>query len=303
MKKIFLSVMSHCAIFIFLAVGITGCKKKSEKESNLNVKDVYAISALSSVNYLQYLESTTSTANLLSRPEQFSDENIKGIKDCLELFDGVIGDKISQTTSKNTNNDEAYSNYNFVMVISVPGLNDFIMYYNELETKTLREIKDENEEIEVSTTLSGIMVVGDSRYEVKGKREFEQENDEVESSIEFTTYSSTNRNNYVVVSQSIENENNNQEIEYEYKIYVNGAKVQDLEIEMEMENGKTELKFKLKDLSSGIPSNTIYKIKRSTDANTFVVECLSNNIFDTINVKKVGNDYIVKYSHNFEETI
>ena len=313
-KKI-LSVLAASALIAPLALSFSGCKK--DKKFDINAKEVYAVSAVSSVNYLMHMASeeptveTTGVTYLNSneqgsaRPSALTDNNVAGIKDCLELFDSVIeSGKITQTTTKNDNLSDEFANYTFVMTISLPGLNEtYKMYYNEIETKTEREIEDEKEEVEVSTTLAGVMEVGDLRFDIVGKREFEQEGNEKESSIEFTTKSRTNSNNYVVIEQSVEEENGETELEYEYNVYKNGEKVVDLETEIEFENNKIELEFKLKDKTTGTLEKTIYKITKGSGENLFNIRYSVNGSTDTFTAEKTATGYTFIYSNEYSEEI
>lgn len=307
MKKI-ISVMCASLLLIPLSIGLASCGK--DKKLKINAKDVYALSATSSVNYLKYLDSDVSTSkgvNLASastRPSALSEDNVNGIKNSLKLFDSFIqGGNITQSTAKNTEQDTEFSQYNFVMTISIPGTTDtFKMYFDEIETKTKKEIEDETLEIEVSTTLAGVMVANGVRYDVNGVREFEIEGDETEATIEFTTKSRKNPNNYIVISQSIEAENGENEIEYEYKIYKNGIKIQDIETEIENERNKFELEFQLKDISSGVLQSTVYRITKKGD-NAFKIAYRVNGSSDNILVTKTDTGYTFSYSNGFEENI
>ena len=301
-KRKFLAGICATALSIPLALGLTGCKKDNKNKFDINAKDVYAIAVASSANYLKHFEST-STDNLVtsSRPEEIEDKTVTGIRDSLELFDGFVGSSINQNTIKNT--DTNFDSYTFKMTITLPGFDSMSMYYNELETKTKREIEDEKEEVEVSTTLSGVMVFGETRFAVNGKREFEQEGDETESSIEFTTRSTTNPNNYIIISQSVEKENNEYEVEYEYEIFVNGSKVQSLETEFENENNKLEFEFKLKDLSTGNLQTTVYKVKKGIEEGQYFVKYSVNGTSTQIVVTKTTDGYNFAYANGYTELV
>lgn len=314
-KKL-LSVLAVGALVAPLALCFAGCKKK-DKKFDINAKEVYAVSAVSSVNYLMNLEQDSvgtkttnikyanSLASATERPLALSNSDVESIKDCLELFDSAIeSGKVSQTTAKNNNPTDEFATYTFVMTINLPGLNEsFKMYYNEVETKTNRKIEDEKEEVEVSTTLEGVMAVGENRFDMTGKREFEQEGNEKESSIEFTTKSRTNSQNYVVIEQSVEEENGETELEYEYQVFNNGTKVLDLETEIEFENDKIELEFKLKNLTSGMLEETLYKITKGNAKDAFNVSYTVNNATDTFVAQKTTTGYTFTYSNQFSEEI
>ncbi len=302
MKKI-LTGLCAFALMVPTALGVAACGCK--KGETLDARDVYALSAIASVDYLNNLENSNSAmlANLeqAARPDSLSESSVQGIKDTLSLFDDIIkGGKIDQTVSKNTSSDPLFSEYNFVMNISVYDTT-FQMYYDEIETKTKREIEDEKEEINTSTTLSGVMVVSGSQYEMFGKREVETEGSETEASIEFTTKSKSNPDNYITVSQSVEQENGETEIKYEYKIYREGTCIRDIEVEIEDENNQIEIEVEFKDLSTGVLEKTKYEIKKYGD--NFAIEYFDNGKINLITATPLENGYTFTYSNGFSETI
>lgn len=213
----------------------------------VNAKDVYALSALTGAEYLAQTESGATGAAETTRPGVITDADVSGIKDCLNMFDDILaGGGISQNVAENTDKDGEFKDYPFVMTVTVGNTGITAkMYYKEVNTVTETEIDDGEEETEVSTTLSGVMVFGDQKFDVTGKKEIETEGNEKETSIEFTTRSQTNRDNYVKIKQSVEVENGAQEVEYEYEIYENGEKAREFKLEIEDENGKTEVSFKM----------------------------------------------------------
>lgn len=302
MKKI-LTGLCAFALMAPTALGVAACGCK--KGETFDARDVYALSAIASVDYLNNLENPDSAmlANFeqAARPESLSESNVQGIKDTLSLFDKIIkGGKIEQKVSKNTSSDPLFVEYNFVMNISVYDTT-FQMYYDEIETKTKREIEDEKEEINTSTTLSGVMVVSGSQYEMFGKREVETEGSETEASIEFTTKSKSNPDNYITVSQSVEQENGETEIKYEYKIYREGTCIRDIEVEIEDENNQIEIEVEFKDLSTGVLEKTKYEIKKYGD--NFAIEYFDNGKINLITATPLENGYTFTYSNGFSETI
>lgn len=307
-KKKILATLCVTAMAIPLSIGLVGCKKDKDKSNDfhINAKEVYALSAVSSVNYLLNLDNTSATvfgAEATSRPAYITDANVENIKNCLKLFDNYIQNGgITQKTVKNTETSGQTAQYNFVMTISLPNLNESIkMYYDEIKTETNVEIEDETEEIETSTTLKGLMLVGENAFDVVGKREFEVDGDETESSIEFTTKSKMNNQNYVTISQSVEQESGEHEIEYEYEIYQNGRKIQEFETEIENENNKIEVEFKLKNVTSGMFENVSFKITKTTIENQFLVNISVNNTRDVITVLKQSEGYTFTYSNGYIE--
>ncbi len=311
-----------CAILIAttLILGLVGCqpqqKDNGKKNTTLkvNAKEVYAMSAISSASFLSRLDGNTvkllsaapsESEPAIAKPDSVTDADVQGIKNCLGLFDGIVnaGD-FTQTTVKNTETEGEFKDYNFVMTIALDGVTPSVkMYFDELETTTQKEIEDEKEEVETSTTLQGVMLVNDVRYDISGKREVEQEEGELEVSIEFTTKSKTNPQNYITISQSVETENGEQEIQYEYKIYKDGKLLQETEIELEQENDETELEFKLKDLSNGQYTKTVYTLKKDAGEKDFVAEFIVGETKNVIGIQTTDSGYVFTYSNGYSEKI
>lgn len=219
------------------------------------------------------------------------------------MFDDILaGGGISQNVAENTDKDGEFKDYPFVMTVTVGNTGITAkMYYKEVNTVTETEIDDGEEETEVSTTLSGVMVFGDQKFDVTGKKEIETEGNEKETSIEFTTYSNTNSLNYVKIKQSVEVENGAQEVEYEYEIYENGEKVREFKLEVEDENGKTEVSFKME--IENVPEETEYKIIKGDVAGKFKIKYEKGKEKGFITVESVEGGYKLTYNNGYSEVI
>ena len=290
-KSKFLAIIAAITLCLPLALLLTACGG-TKKQVNTNSKEMYALSAISSAIYLQHEQNSVvksmKAVNLAQtqteKPASITDEDLAGTESCLTMFGDVIKNNgYTQTVEKNTDSSEELKKYNFVMTISIPNLSNigvYKLYYDEIATETQVEIEDEETETEISTTLEGVLIANETHFKVEGKKTIETEGDNTEYSIEFKTY--FDENNYVVVEQSSENN----ELEYEYEIYKNGVKVQKIEIEFEKENNKTELKFELVNINSGIKEKTIYKIK-SADNELFEISLNKNGEIQTFQAKIV----------------
>ena len=350
-RKKVMSLLLGAVLSIPLAVGIVGCNNTSPNipaKATVKAKDVYAMSAYSSVSFLQ--KSQTQSANLKTpnsnyilktnfsnsiydanaklvysqttsdsvtiRPATVTDENIDGIKNCLNLFDQILqNDGLSHTTEKNTTTteqDPTLSGYNFVMTLSLPGATGFgnyKMYYNETKTETETEIENEQEEVEVSTHLEGVIVVDANQYNIVGKRTIETEGTETEASIEFTTYLNgtlnaetgklENSTDYVKVEQSIENN----EVEYEYEFCKNGKKSNKIEVEIEKKGTELELEFQLKDYTTNTPKKTRYKVEKADGSSAYTLTLTNDGIKETLTVTPTENAYTFTYTNGFTENI
>lgn len=307
MKKKIISIVCALALVGTMTAALTACDVKggggNAAKVKVNAKDVYALSALTGAEYLAQTESGATGAAATTRPGVITDADVSGIKDCLNMFDDILaGGGISQNVAENTDKDGEFKDYPFVMTVTVGNTGITAkMYYKEVNTVTETEIDDGEEETEVSTTLSGVMVFGDQKFDVTGKKEIKTEGNEKETSIEFTTYSNTNPRNYVKIKQSVEVENGAQEVEYEYEIYENGEKVREFKLEIEDENGKTEVSFKME--IENAPEETEYKIIKGDVDGKFKIKYEKGKEKGFITVEAVEGGYKLTYNNGYSEVI
>lgn len=306
MKKKIISIVCALALIGTMTAALTACDVKgggNAAKVKVNANDVYALSALTGAEYLDQTESGATGAAETTRPDVITDADVSGIKDCLNMFDDVIsGGGITQTVEKNEDVEGLYKDYPFVMTVTVGNTGITAkMYYKEVNTVTETEIDDGEEETEVSTTLSGVMVFDGKEFEVSGKKEIETEGNEKETSIEFTTKSKTNPLNYVKIKQSVEVENGAQEVEYEYEIYENGEKAREFKLEIEDENGKTEVSFKME--IENVPEETEYKIIKGDVDGKFKIKYEKGKEKGFITVEAVEGGYKLTYNNGYSEVI
>lgn len=306
MKKKIISIVCALALIGTMTAALTACDVKgggNAAKVKVNANDVYALSALTGAEYLDQTESGATGAAETTRPGVITDADVSGIKDCLNMFDDIIsGGGITQTVEKNEDVEGLYKDYPFVMTVTVGNTGITAkMYYKEVNTVTETEIDDGEEETEVSTTLSGVMVFDGKEFEVSGKKEIETEGDEKETSIEFTTKSKANPLNYVKIKQSVEVENGAQEVEYEYEIYENGEKAREFKLEIEDENGKTEVSFKME--IENVPEETEYKIIKGDVDGKFKIKYEKGKEKGFITVEAVEGGYKLTYNNGYSEVI
>lgn len=307
MKKKIISIVCALALIGTMTAALTACDVKggggNAAKVKVNANDVYALSALTGAEYLAQTESGATGAAETTRPGVITDADVSGIKDCLNMFDDILaGGGISQNVAENTDKDGEFKDYPFVMTVTVGNTGITAkMYYKEVNTVTETEIDDGEEETEVSTTLSGVMVFGDQKFDVTGKKEIETEGNEKETSIEFTTKSQENPLNYVKIKQSVEVENGAQEVEYEYEIYENGEKAREFKLEIEDENGKTEVSFKME--IENAPEETEYKIIKGDVDGKFKIKYEKGKEKGFITVESVEGGYKLTYNNGYSEVI
>lgn len=307
MKKKIISIVCALALIGTMTAALTACDVKggggNAEKVKVDANDVYALSALTGAEYLDQTESGATGAAETTRPGVITDADVSGIKDCLNMFDDIIsGGGITQTVEKNEDVEGLYKDHPFVMTVTVGNTGITAkMYYKEVNTVTETEIDDGEEETEVSTTLSGVMVFDGKEFEVSGKKEIETEGNEKETSIEFTTKSKANPLNYVKIKQSVEVENGAQEIEYEYEIYENGEKAREFKLEVEDDNGKTEVSFKME--IENVPEETEYKIIKGDVDGKFKIKYEKGKEKGFITVEAVEGGYKLTYNNGYFEVI
>lgn len=307
MKKKIISIVCALALIGTMTAALTACDVKggggNAAKVKVNANDVYALSALTGAEYLAQTESGATGAAETTRPGVITDADVSGIKDCLNMFDDILaGGGISQNVAENTDKDGEFKDYPFVMTVTVGNTGITAkMYYKEVNTVTKTEIDDGEEETEVSTTLSGVMVFGDQKFDVTGKKEIETEGNEKETSIEFITKSKANPLNFVKIKQSVEVENGAQEVEYEYEIYENGEKAREFKLEVEDENGKTEVSFKME--IENVPEETEYKIIKGDVDGKFKIKYEKGKEKGFITVEAVEGGHKLTYNNGYSEVI
>lgn len=306
-KKRFFTIALAVVFGAMALLGLSACGKKSDDNSSQYAQDFYAMSAISSFNYLQNAENAQASTSAVERPSGIQEADVQSIAGYMGMFQDMLA---SDTTDYYTNgvvdSSDAYSEqYNFKMTLTVPSLDGssqtFSMYYNEVYTSTEEEIDDNELELEINTTLRGIIVSGGATYNVIGQREYEEEGRETEISIEFRAY--INDSDYILIEHEMED----REIEYQYTISQNGQRsVTEVEFENERNEKKLELEFVSNSQTS--QSKVKYEITQApNNENLFnvrvksAVDGVATGETFTITVTESG--YVFNYSNGFSETV
>ena len=310
-----LAIIGSLVSVTALSFGIVACANSNNNGGKAAAsKDVYALSAIAGASYLTHLDDVSAQSagktfaissfaaekTATVRPDEYTDESVDDIKNCLTMFETTLEGGISYTVGKNEETDGEFAEYNFVMTVRLSGASAKV-YYNEVYTETETEIDEEDgtEEFEESTYLTGVIAYGDETFNVYGKREVEKEDDETEYSIEFIT--KKDDKNYVKVSYETETERNETETSYEYEIVVDGKKVTETELSFEEENGKTEIKFELESL--GATGKTEYKIVKKDGLDKFEIRAEFNGRKSYITAERTAEGYTFTYSNGYRETL
>lgn len=248
---------------------------------------------------------TTPPESNQGRPEEIAGD-IDSVNSYINMFDGLIsGDSFkAELTSPTEAEDGEYASYEKKMITRVAG-QDYIMYFNEVEKETETEVEDDGvEEVEISSTVVGVLVNGESVFEISGKYETEKEGAEIETEMEFTTRSKTNPKDYVKVEQSAEND----EIEYEYSIYENGNLVSKTKVEWEDadfeddDDDDSGLSMQFGTATGDGYSKTKYHVTKERN-NQLKVVYKTENSGGRFTIRQTESENIYTYSNGYEETL
>lgn len=307
MNKKILGFGLACAMIASVGAISVGCCGNENK--GVDAQDFYAMAAISSVNYLQ-AEKTTQNVSIMDasrRPATISDSDIGSLSNYMDMFRGMMSSNNNfYSNGEVEESDDYFGTYNLKMTMKIPaldgGMEEFTMYYKEVNSETKKEIDDNEIELEINTTLEGVIEVGSETFQVSGMREYEKEGSETEISIEFRTWSAEAPNDYIEIEHDAEDE----EIEYEYSIYQNDKLVSKTEVEYENEkNSKTlELEF----VNESTQSEVKYEITQSkNNENQFDVKVKSstkeNDVKERFTITVGESGYIFSYSNGFQETV
>ncbi len=313
------------ATFAFVAtagIGLSGCGD-TPQNAKIDAQDFYAMAAISSVNYLQVnsslSQSLLTTANdtqnttqtSATRPDGISSDDVTNLSNYMGMFQGMLSADGNNffTNSTVAETDEYYGEYNLKMTLSVPQANgqtqQLVMYYNEINTETKEELDDDEVELEINSTLSGIIVLNGEPYSaVTGEREYEKEGNETEIEIKLTTRSLENNLDYIV----IEHEKEDEEVEYQYSIYQGGTLINETSVEFENEQRQKVLELEFLNNTETDREKVKYEITQdSTNENKFNVKVKAVNnestVRDSFTITITDTGYTFTYSNNFTETV
>lgn len=227
--------LSLSAIF-FACSGKTDLKKESGNDimTFKTAKEAYAYSAATTGGMLATLSSAGSGINNAAAEgdtsDQLSDEEIKLIEEYMVTVQALLNEGFLSTTE--TESD--LEGYQTKMVVSCTDMLgekfEYTMYFNE----TVVEEEVEEDGLEITSAIEGIMIIGEDTYTISGEKEKEEDDYEVK----FTA--SIDENNYIRFKQEIESD----EQKFVYSLYKNGTLEELSEIKVEIEeDGEQSVKM------------------------------------------------------------
>lgn len=280
------------AVIATSAIALVGCSvwRLPSPAPPIDASFIYSMSAVTSVEYLASNADvnaggsgySTVSDTITTRPDDITDDTMDTIGQFIGMFEGLlIGEGFEQVESTpNVDVDGGYSDYKTKIVVSMPTLSgeavEYVMYYTETPIKDEVEEVNDEDEVEISTSLMGVIIMDGDVSEISGTKTIETEGAEVETEIEFIT--KIDENNWVKVSE----EKELGEIEYEYTIMTDGVQTV-TSIEYKNEQGYEELSLELED-SSGNEVEYSVKMTEKDGVSTFEVEYEDENANTEVNL-------------------
>lgn len=200
--------------------------------------DFYSYSAVSVGNMLDSTSTSLASTYSLTTPLSKISSVQKGLLGKYATFaTGALGD--GKITSSYTTNDKQDYQYK----LGIGYLDGFgvseekVLYFNKIEESI--KIEEDEEEFDIV----GELVSGGVSYLVEGNYELERDGEESESEVEFTAYTSADKNSYIVVEYEVESNSVINEVESEFVItvYEKGKLVESATIKSQGENDGYEL--------------------------------------------------------------
>ncbi len=301
MKKVWTAmaaVLAGTALFAFAGCGEDGASLTgggfgggAGTQAEAGAKSAYALGAVTTAGLLaanaslaagvSYRDAGTEqtedgqTAQQPAEAEQLRDE-VRTFNEYFDLLEGFL-DEGAFRADVTENTDPAYA---FKYKLTVTGKDPFggalshTMYYTETEAG-MQEEQDEGEyEQRVAYTLTGVLEMNGTLYEMSGYRmsETEREDGEEETSEELWIMASdpADRGNYVRMDIEEENEQEagerESEREYVYRVYDGGRLAEETRVsfEEESEHGARETEYELAILKDG--EKTVFEVERAERA-------------------------------------
>lgn len=304
MKKI--KTFAKLFAFILLApalLSLVACSSKTNEETKLTSKDVYAISVMSCINYFNHVdgvegESVMHSFDAATRPEEITDDMLGDFKCALCLFDNLTGNSFSQKTTENTNED--FVGYAFLTTVSLKNNENVLkFYFNEQNKETNKSVSLSDDE-NVSTNISGLAQFNGQIFHVNGEKNIANKNGSSSFEIDLTVNAVVDPDeNYIHITQSYANNN----LELNYEIVTSGIKTDDASIELKYASKKLSFDIQFKDSDFETEKDFSFELKQDSKSNIFID--VSNVTFSASVSVAVNDDgtYTLTYPNDYIETI
>ena len=257
-------------LFTTMLIAIAACSGQLSDEQDQSKmfdssEELLGFAAVSTVTAFEGFNRETtmqdSTFTMLSAQENPFDilAEIDELEPYLKLVETFMGSGSGFEVNVEASEHEDYEHTMQISVRDITGeMVTYTMHYNET-------IVDEDEEDgEYESVLEGIMIIGETTYELHGEREVEEEEEELKLTAKLDD------ENYVTLYYEVEDEDDEFESEFLYEMFVDNQLVKSIEIEFEQDDEETEMELKF--IEGNKESEYEFEIERDGDETAISIE-------------------------------
>ena len=271
-----------------LTLSLSGCNSLKNNYLNVTGSNDSNIKELARQTVLGF-SSLSNLSSSVKTKRDLLDNEIEEVKLALNEVDLLLNNDSKLVVEEKVSDKEEFLK-SIDLSFSMFNKNEkFTLYYNEVEIKEERD-DDDFDEVEIEKEYKGIALYNDLEYDFRFSMEEEKDLDESEAESTFTLF--FNKEDYVVIKQSVEEELNENESSYTYKLVQDKKTVEEFKFKQEVENGKLHVDL--------IKNDRRYKINYETVNNEELIRvALKVNKEETAvgYFKKVVNDTNVSYEY------
>ena len=282
MKKGLLAIATAC-VYGTLGTDRSACDTTPKTYSFANTKELYAFSIVSGME----LALNNETSSQLQQTQEEFNQIVDYVHSYLPTFEGFLGNKTIITPQEQTSDNSQYAK---MLVVNYQDMlnneHTYKLYYNETVPLQNNRPSKNDDDFEVATSLTGVVLYNNKSYDLIGVKEIEK--DEIE--IEFTI---TLENNKKV---KIKQETENREQEFSYTIYNGNIEVYSTSLGIEIKNGMVEFESEYE--TRGQEIELEIKQSEKNNNNIYFIEYEDNNQTTRIKVEKSIENSLVKYVYS-----
>lgn len=271
-----------------LTLSLSGCNSLNNNYLNVTGSNDSNIKELARQAVLGF-SSLSNLSSGIKAKRDLLDNEIEEVKLALNEVDLLLNNDSKLVIEEKSSDKDGYL-YSLDLSFSMFDKNEkFTLYYNEIKIREEKDF-DDLDESEIEKEFKGIALYNELEYDFRFSMEEEKDFKESETESTFTLF--FNKDDYVVIKQSVEEELNENESSYTYKLVQDKRTVEEFKFKQEVENGRLHVDL--------IKNDRRYKINYATVNNEELIRvALKVNKEETAvgYFKKVVNDTNVSYEY------
>lgn len=271
-----------------LTLSLSGCNSLNNNYLNVTGSNDSNIKELARQAVLGF-SSLSNLSSGIKAKRDLLDNEIEEVKLALNKVDLLLNNDSKLVIEEKSSDKDGYL-YSLDLSFSMFDKNEkFTLYYNEIKIREEKDF-DDLDESEIEKEFKGIALYNELEYDFRFSMEEEKDFKESETESTFTLF--FNKDDYVVIKQSVEEELNENESSYTYKLVQDKRTVEEFKFKQEVENGRLHVDL--------IKNDRRYKINYATVNNEELIRvALKVNKEETAvgYFKKVVNDTNVSYEY------